>query len=78
VLDGRWRNLYRRTDPIGGPVLARDGTPGGVDTRLVDPAFAKDPDEFSWPKTRGHSDYPHDPRFAAAVGEVAGTIPKKF
>jgi hypothetical protein len=76
VLDGRWRSLYRRTDPIGGPVFHADAPVlvPGQDRRLVDPTFAKDAYEFTWPRSRAHSDYPHDPRFAETVTEVAALV----
>jgi hypothetical protein len=72
VLGGRWRNLYRLSDPIGGPVFKRD--PHQQDRHFTDPAFAKDAFEFTWPRTRAHSDYPHDPRFAETIEEVAGSL----
>ncbi|MFD3533508.1 hypothetical protein [Streptomyces sp. NPDC058664] len=62
-----WNNLYRATDPIGGPVRvpAEDGRP------TVDAAVLRDP--VSYGRTRehplpepilGHSDYRSDPEFA--------------
>jgi hypothetical protein len=68
----RWRNLYRRTDPIGGWVVAdrppRDHT--GTDWQLVDPDFAPPPGDTRPPATRGHSGYLEDPAYAAAVAAV--------
>jgi hypothetical protein len=69
-LDGElraWRNLWRRTDPIGGPVRITGG--GGPD---VDCAPFKDPAAYG--RTRAHPlpapilthfDYQADPAFAA-------------
>jgi hypothetical protein len=74
VLGGRWRNLYRHTDPIGGPVFSTTVSPTGKDRLLVDPSFAKDTYEFSWPRTRAHSGYPHDPRFEQTITEVAAEV----
>ncbi|MER6924966.1 hypothetical protein ABT314_39620, partial [Streptomyces spiralis] len=61
-----WRNLYRRTDPIGGPI----GLSGGSGPE-VDHAPLKDP--LGYGRTArhplpapilGHSDYQADPAFA--------------
>jgi hypothetical protein len=66
-----WRNLYRLTDPIGGPVLAHaaDRT-DDVDRQLVDPVFDRPPGDPAWPPTRGHSDYWLDEEFEAATRRV--------
>jgi len=78
---GRWVNLYRRSDPIGGPVLVGDAdVPGdGVppvrpDRRLHDPAFAMPLYAFSYPRSRGHSDYFHDPAFDQTVAALADEV----
>ena len=106
-LGSRWRNLYRDTDPIAGPVLSwrhrtvaepdtavsdnfdtptnRDTVPPlsdrvdpphglrrcGPDWRLLDPVPA-DVGLMAAPVAdlRGHSDYPADPSWAAAVQQV--------
>lgn len=69
----RWLNLWRDTDPIGGPV----GVPGvgaGVDVedrRFVDPAaFAKEAGSSAYPPIRAHGDYPLDTGFAAAITDL--------
>ncbi|MFD7706375.1 hypothetical protein ACFV6E_18750 [Streptomyces sp. NPDC059785] len=62
----RWRNLYRLTDPIGGPVrLPGDGDP------QVDRAPLKDPLAYGRTERHplpapilGHGDYQADPAFA--------------
>lgn len=61
-----WRNLYRRSDPIGGWVLAPAelATGDGVDRQLVDPIFDRRPGDPAWPATYGHSDYWVDDEFA--------------
>ncbi|MFF1547418.1 hypothetical protein [Streptomyces sp. NPDC058291] len=62
-----WRNLYRLTDPIGGPVrLSGDGCGPQVDRPpLADPsAYGRDTDHPLLAPVLGHSDYPADPAFA--------------
>ena len=81
IYGGRWVNLYRRSDPIGGPVLVGDAdVPGdGVppvrpDRRLHDPSFARAEHAFTDPPSRGHSDYFHDPVFAETVEALANEV----
>ncbi|MFE2432360.1 hypothetical protein ACFXJ5_37275 [Streptomyces sp. NPDC059373] len=57
-----WRNLWRRTDPIGGPVGVRDVDRGP----LLDPtAYGRDVDNPLPAPLLAHSDYQVDPAFAA-------------
>ena len=64
---GRWTNLWRDTDPIGGPV----GEPAH-DWRFRDPAgFPIPPSDTAYPWIRGHSGYPSDPAFGAALAELS-------
>ncbi|MDJ0381206.1 hypothetical protein [Streptomyces sp. G-G2] len=64
-----WRNLWRATDPIGGPVLpdVRGGVDRGVDRGpLADPvAYGRTPQYPLPAPVLGHSDYQADPSFAA-------------
>jgi hypothetical protein len=64
---GRWRNLYRDTDPIGAwaldPPTVADAP---VDRRLVDPRTLAD-------KIQGHSDYWSDAGYARALADLAET-----
>ncbi len=63
----RWVNLWRETDPIGGPV----GKPAR-DRRCADAAgFPIPPSDTVYPPVRRHSDYPSDPAFGAAVAELS-------
>ncbi|MBD0293076.1 MAG: hypothetical protein ICV70_05835 [Jiangellaceae bacterium] len=62
---GRWRNLYRDTDPIGAwaldpPTVAE----APVDRRLLDPRTLED-------EILGHSDYWTDAAYARALAELA-------
>ncbi len=61
---GRWRNLYRETDPIGSWVLDPPTVPDApVDRLLVDPRRLSD-------EIEGHSDYWRDPGYARALDEL--------
>jgi hypothetical protein len=61
-----WRNLYRRTDPIGGPMrLPGDCGPAVDREPLKDPLTYGRTDLHPLPAPiLGHSDYPADPAFA--------------
>ena len=61
-----WRNLYRLSDPIGGAVF----DDGIIDRLLVDPKFPRPAGDISYPPTFGHSYYPDDPQWPAAVADV--------
>lgn len=78
MLGGQWVNLYRRSDPIGGPVAARDADvpPAATrpDRRLSDPAFARPEHSFVWPVARGHSHYDHDPAYGESVAALADEV----
>ncbi|EFG64201.1 membrane protein [Streptomyces sp. SPB074] len=76
----QWTNLYRATDPIGGPVRV----PGVDHTPLHDPlAYGRTPDEPLPPPIHGHGDYPCDPAFARARTALlhrlrpAGPVPRQ-
>ncbi|MGJ5749657.1 DUF2974 domain-containing protein [Streptomyces puniciscabiei] len=61
-----WANLYRATDPIGGPVrVPADGTPEVDHGPLRDPlAYGRTPEHPLPAPALGHSDYQADPAFA--------------
>ncbi|MBV1948885.1 hypothetical protein [Streptomyces sp. BV129] len=62
---GCWRNLHRRTDPIGGPVRLPAGHGPEVDHEpLPDPrAYGRTPEHPLPAPILGHSDYQEDPVF---------------
>ncbi|MER8045899.1 hypothetical protein [Streptomyces sp. NPDC094032] len=73
-----WSNLYRATDPIGGPVRV----PAQGDRPAVDRPVLRDP--VAYGRTRehplpepilGHSDYQADPEFAAARAALLDRLP---
>ncbi|MGX2998645.1 hypothetical protein JNUCC64_31005 [Streptomyces sp. JNUCC 64] len=72
---GRWRNLYRETDPIGGPVLV-DGDAGVDRPPLRDPlAYGRTPCHPLPAPILGHSDYQADPAFAEERARLLGRSP---
>ncbi len=68
IVGGRWRNLYRETDPIGSWVLhdPADESTGGpdVDVRLLDPPTLDG-------EIAGHGEYWNDTRYPAELDTVA-------
>jgi len=73
---GRWRNLYRQTDPIGGPVE----TPPGDDARrapelsgvdvLVEIPMRRRPGDTVYPPIEAHSNYTQEPDYTDALREL--------
>jgi hypothetical protein len=79
----RWRDLWRRSDHLGGAV---DSDPweamdphlparGPTDVRLVDPPYSQ-PGDLTPPPARRHSSYSEDPAFQAAVEELSALLPR--
>ncbi|MET7425344.1 hypothetical protein [Dactylosporangium sp. NPDC005555] len=67
----RWVNLWRDTDPIGGPVQS----PAARDVRLVDPpGFDIAAGDTVYPKVDGHSGYQQRPAFATAVAGLVTVL----
>ena len=83
-----WRNLHRRSDPIGGalfvayPAEALGSKPtlnellagdnGDTDRQLVDPAFSRPSGDTCDPSPCGHSNYYADPAFDVSAQIVKG------
>jgi hypothetical protein len=68
-----WYNLYRLSDPIGGPVFGRvdplaPGSPNGVDVFCWDPHRPAPGEPL--PEARWHSDYWLDPEYDEALGRL--------
>ncbi|MCF2127827.1 hypothetical protein L1I79_15465 [Strepomyces sp. STD 3.1] len=71
-----WRNLYRRTDPIGGPVrLPGDSGPAVDREPLKDPLTYGRTELHPLPApVLGHSDYQADPVFAEERGRLLARL----
>jgi hypothetical protein len=78
-----WRNLYRPSDYIGGPIFrnysAKEfrqgddpaaGDHSDIDRQLIDPTFAPPEGDLAWPTTCGHSNYFADRAFPASRTKV--------
>ncbi|WP_426403081.1 hypothetical protein ACN9M0_03370 [Streptomyces sp. R-07] len=73
-----WSNLYRATDPIGGPVRvpAEDGRPVVDAAVLLDPVAYGRTREHPLPEPiLGHSDYQADPAFARRRSALLDRLP---
>ncbi|WP_149182850.1 hypothetical protein [Streptomyces sp. TRM49041] len=73
-----WRNLWRRTDPIGGPVrLPAEGDKPEVDhAPLLDPVVYGRTQDHPLPEPiLGHSDYQADPAFARERAALLDRLP---
>ena len=66
----RWINLWRSTDPIGGPIGLQE-----IDQRLRDPAwFDSYPGDTSVAAIRGHGGYLLEPSYTAAVTDLRRSL----
>ena len=83
---GEWRNLWRRTDPIGGPVLG-DGDPTAeVDIECPDPAVGPTASELpeaddhpeplrrAWTELCGHSYFYREQAYKDAVTDLCARL----
>ncbi|MFF5937964.1 hypothetical protein [Streptomyces sp. NPDC012508] len=73
-----WSNLYRATDPIGGPVrVPASGEKPAVDgAALLDPVvYGRTPEHPLPEPILGHSDYQADPAFAAERSVLLDRLP---
>lgn len=73
----RWRNLYRPSDMIGGPIFADyghiDGPADDVDWWLLDPSLRWAEDDVCPPPINAHSGYPDDPQYETALEEITSS-----
>ena len=79
-----WRNLWRRTDPIGGPVLGPARS--GVDIECPDPATEpasselpeseadREPLRRAWVELRGHSYYYRERAYKTSVAQLRASL----
>lgn len=75
-----WRNFFRRTDPIGGPVFADTASPEhdteildpfqGPATDLADATAPRERDAAPWLRVSGHSYYEQEPALKEWVKSV--------
>ncbi|MFK4265589.1 alpha/beta hydrolase family protein [Streptomyces milbemycinicus] len=74
-----WRNLWRYTDPIGGPIRLPDGTGPEVDhDGLKDPlAYGRTPDHPLPAPILGHADYQADPTFDRERAGLLARLPEQ-
>ncbi|MET7900795.1 hypothetical protein ABZS86_04695 [Streptomyces sp. NPDC005355] len=74
-----WRNLWRYTDPIGGPIRLPDGTGPEVDCgALKDPlAYGRTPEHPLPAPILGHSEYQADPAFARERAGLLARLPEQ-
>jgi pimeloyl-ACP methyl ester carboxylesterase len=71
----RWRNFFRRTDPMGFPVEVQTQTWSVDAPPLDDPARLVPTDgEVVYPKICGHSDYPSDATYLATRDVAASRL----
>ncbi|MGP3981757.1 hypothetical protein [Streptomyces sp. KR80] len=72
-----WRNLWRRTDPIGGPVMPVDAADPEVDRApLQDPlAYGRTLEHPLPAPILGHGDYQADPAFAEERAGLLARLP---
>lgn len=70
-----WRNLWRRTDPIGGPIALNTELAVVDSSPLRDPiAFGRTPEHPLYTPILRHEDYQADPVFAADHGMLLARL----
>jgi hypothetical protein len=67
---GRWTNLWRPTDPIGGPVR----TGADRELRRDPPTLAPPPGDPACPRPAGHSGYQLTPEYRTALAEARASL----
>jgi hypothetical protein len=83
-----WRNFYRRTDPIGGPVVAEGAETSAWNTEIPDPfpgpaqdladtTPPRERDAPPWLRVSGHSYYLQEPVLKDWVRKVRAALPER-
>ncbi len=74
-----WRNLWRATDPIGGPALPGPDSPEVDRGPLADPlAYGRSARHPLPAPILGHADYQADPAFAAERAALLARLERSF
>lgn len=77
----RWRNLYRYSDFLGGPIDRHLDDPeqlADIDRRYPDPLFRSSPGDSIYPAAGRHSRFERDPSFQAEIGQLVGRFGRRY
>lgn len=77
----RWRNLYRNSDFLGGPIDRKKDDPcvlQKLDVQCEDPLFRSQPGDNIYPAAGRHSRFERDPSFQTQIRELVTTFGDKY